>query len=77
MSNFMKYKFAEGADPSAAYCSQNVSNNAIFNCLFLYPSGVPNSVFVITLSYSKDGYSGYLDVPIDSSISPLTSRSLK
>ena len=76
MTKFMKYKFTSGSEPSAAYCSQNVSNKAIFNCLFLYPSGVPNAVFVITLSYAKDGFSGYLDVPVDTSISPLSSRSL-
>ena len=78
MSNFMKYKFYNpAAEPASAYCNQQPSQPKLFNCIFLYPSSVPLFEFVINLSFSRDSFTGNLDVSVDYKQSSFAIRSLK
>jgi len=39
----MKYEFPDPLTlPTAAYCLQNLAQKKIFQCLLMYPSGIPN-----------------------------------
>lgn len=43
MKKFMQYDFPDASTtPASAYCVQNVGQKQLFQCLLLYPSGVPN-----------------------------------
>ena len=51
MQSFIKASFPEGPTPTI-YCSQRNSPDLdIFDCLLIYPSGVPNSDFDVKFSY--------------------------
>lgn len=76
MRDFMKFQFEQNSTPTWASCSQELTNKQLFNCLFIYPSGVPNYAFIINLFYSRNGYSGNLDVSVDTSRSFLSFRAL-
>lgn len=63
--NFIKSEFPNGPKPTV-YCSQRESPNlATFDCLLIYPSGVPNTIFDVNFSYFKDGISGATTVKVD------------
>lgn len=64
MSNFMKSAFSNRNRPTT-YCVQQKIDLSLFDCLMIYPSGIPNTKFTVTFSYSKDGYSGNTTVTID------------
>ena len=76
MKQLFKYEFSNNALPTSAYCMQKPAKKELYDCIFLYASGVPNFKFNIDLSYSKDGLDGYLQVPIDTSQSMYSTRSL-
>ena len=76
MRQFMKYSFTNNAGPSQAYCNQRFGNGAFFDCIFLYPSGVPLMSFVVELSFEREGKSGYIAIPIDTNNSVFSLRSL-
>ena len=66
MRNFMKFAFYDpSAQPSRADCIQRITDLKTFNCIFLYPSGVPVHPFKLTLSFQKSQYRGSADVIID------------
>lgn len=76
MKNFIKYEFPnKQAEPTASYCMQ-MSSLTLFQCLFLYPSGLPNYLYYINFSYSRDGREGFLQIAVDALESPIVSRSL-
>ena len=53
MQSFIKADFEHGIKPTV-YCSQRDSPELdVFDCLLIYPSGVPNSDFEIDFSYDK------------------------
>jgi hypothetical protein len=65
MQSFIQASFPSGAKPTV-YCSQKNSPNLdIFDCLLIYPSGVPNKPFVINFGYNYQGKSGSTSVSIN------------
>ncbi len=46
MSNFLKAKFT-GCNPPTLFCNQQVKSKNLFDCLLLFPSGVPNQSFTV------------------------------
>ena len=62
---FIKSAFKSGVTPSV-YCSQRANPNLdTFDCLLIYASGVPNTVFSIDFSYSYQGSTGATTVSVD------------
>ena len=56
MKKFMQYDFPDASTtPESAYCVQNVGRQQLFQCLLLYPSGVPNYEFNVNFSYDYQG----------------------
>ena len=77
MRGFMKYKFPNsGSAPTSAYCLQQPAQPAVFQCLLIYSSGVPNLEFDVIFDYNKDGKSGHLKVEVDRLSDDFASRSL-
>ncbi len=65
MQTFIKAEFANGPKPTV-YCSQRQSPNLdTFDCLLIYPSGVPNQAFNINFSYNFNSKSGSAAVRVD------------
>ena len=65
MQNFIQSNFASGPKPTV-YCSQRTSPNLnLFDCLLIYPSGVPNKSFSVGFSYNYQGKSGKVDVNVN------------
>jgi hypothetical protein len=65
MQSFLKAEFPSGAKPTV-YCSQRASPNLdTFDCLLIYPSGVPNQAFNINFSYNYKSKSGSVSVKVD------------
>lgn len=65
MQNFISTRVASGAKPTV-YCSQRPSPNLdTFDCLMIYPSGVPNSQFSVEFSYNYQGKAGSATVTVD------------
>lgn len=65
MQSFMQSSFASGPKPTV-YCAQRNSPNLnIFDCLLIYPSGVPNSPFSVNFSYNYQGQSGATTVKVN------------
>lgn len=65
MQNFMKSSFPSGPKPTA-YCSQRASPNLdTFDCLLIYPSGVPNNPFTVNFSFNYQGQSGSATVNVN------------
>jgi hypothetical protein len=63
--NFIQASFPSGPKP-IVYCSQEESPNLdTFGCLMIYASGVPNAVFDINFSFSRDGVIGRTTVKVD------------
>jgi hypothetical protein len=55
MQNFIKKEFStDQSKPAAVYCNQNESNLKIFECLMLYPPGVPNANFEVKFWYADE-----------------------
>jgi hypothetical protein len=68
MQSFIQATFPSGPKPTT-YCAQRNSPNLnIFDCLLIYPSGVPNSQFQVNFSYNYQGKSGSTVVKVN----PLT-----
>lgn len=76
MKNFMNSEFTNGADPVSAFCNQRFGALQLFDCIFMYPSGVPLYPFNIRLFFSKDGFNGELTVGVDASKGAFSMRSL-
>ncbi len=56
MQNFIKQDFnADTIKPSSVYCMQNDSSLKEFDCLLLYPTGVPNINFDVNFWYIDAG----------------------
>ena len=65
MQTFMKSSFPSGPKPTV-YCSQRNSPNLnTFDCLMIYPSGVPNQIFSINFSYNYQGRTGACTVTVN------------
>lgn len=65
MQNFIKTTVASGPKPTV-YCSQRPSPNLdLFDCLMIYPSGVPNVNFSVNFSYNYQGKTGAVTVTVD------------
>lgn len=63
--NFINSRFPSGVTPTV-YCSQRNSPELdTFDCLLIYPSGVPNNVFNVIFSYDYQGTSGSVTVKVD------------
>lgn len=76
MKNFMKVEFSSGANPNSFFCNQRFGAPHFFDCVFLYPSGVPLTPFNVRLFFSKDGHDGELMKKIDVSGGAFSTRSL-
>lgn len=76
MRNFIRYQFPDKqTQPASSYCLQ-MSSLRLFQCLFIYPSGLPNYLYFINFSYSREGKEGFLQIGVDALDSPIVSRSL-
>jgi hypothetical protein len=65
MQNFMQSSFPSGPKPTV-YCAQRTSPNLnIFDCLLIYPSGVPNGIFTVNFSYNYQGKSGSTSIKVN------------
>ena len=66
-SKFIKSNFPGNSGPlPSVYCTQQNSPNLdTFDCLLIYPSGVPNTVFDINFSYNHQGQTGQAIVSVD------------
>lgn len=63
MKSFMKYDFPNPSTlPTIAYCLQNITNKKLFQCLLMYPSGLPLDKYYVNFSYNHEGKSGSLEV---------------
>ena len=76
MKNFLKCEFSSGAAPNSFFCNQRFGALQLFDCVFLYPSGVPLTPFKVNLSFSKDGQNGELPMNVDVSGGAFSTRSL-
>lgn len=65
MQNFITTNVVSGAKPTV-YCSQRPNPNLdLFDCLMIYPSGVPNVNFSVNFSYNYQGKTGAVTVTVD------------
>jgi hypothetical protein len=65
MQSFLKSDFPGGQKPTV-YCSQRASPNLdTFDCLMIFPSGVPNQLFKVNFSYNYNGKRGSATVNVD------------
>lgn len=64
MKNFIRAKFI-GCPPPTVFCSQQAASKNLFDCLLLFPSGIPNKSFTANFSYNYQSKSGGCSVPID------------
>lgn len=65
MQGFLQATFPSGPKPTV-YCSQRNSPNLdLFDCLLIYPSGVPNRKFVVNFAYNYQGKSGSASINVD------------
>lgn len=74
MYNFMHYEFPPNITPSSGYCKQKPEEPKIFECLYNYAGTIPSDSFIITYTYSKDGYSGFAEATIDPKKSSFAAR---
>jgi hypothetical protein len=71
MQSFIQTSFPSGPKPTV-YCAQRNSPNLnLFDCLLIYPSGVPNGQFQVNFSYNYQGKSGLANVKVN----PLATKS--
>jgi hypothetical protein len=65
MKKFLQVKF-ENCPPPTVYCTQKQPpNKNMFDCLMIFPSGVPNLAFKADFSYNYQGMTGYNNLAID------------
>jgi hypothetical protein len=58
MQSFLTSSFSSAPKPTV-YCAQRNSPALdTFDCLLIYPSGVPNKPFTVTFSYNFQGKTG-------------------
>jgi len=73
MQNFIQSTFTVTPKPTV-YCAQRASPSLdSFDCLMIFPSGVPNKKFTVNFSYNYQGRSGATTVNVD----PLTASNSK
>jgi len=74
MQSFLKAKFVSAPRPTV-YCAQrNAPNLDIFDCLLIYPSGVPNKKFNVDFEYNYQGKIGRRTVTVDPLTDPTKAR---
>ena len=71
MREFLKPKFQGYKSPTFYSTQRPKPDKNLFDCLLIFPSGVPTTKFSLTLSYSYKGFSSELLIDID----PLTINS--
>jgi hypothetical protein len=64
MQNFLKAKFT-GCPPPTLFCSQRPTLKSLFDCLLIFPSGVPNRKFKTDFSYNYLGDTAQLQLDVD------------
>lgn len=72
----MQYNFPANTNPSSGYCKQRPDDLKVFECLYNYAGAIPSDSFVVTYTYSKDGYNGYAEATIDMKKSSFASRNV-
>jgi hypothetical protein len=73
MQSFLKATFTSQPRPTV-YCAQrNTPNLDTFDCLLIYPSGVPNRKFNVDFSFNYQGRTGKRTVTVD----PLTANNAR
>ena len=65
MQSFLKSSFAATVRKPTVYCAQRNLDFSLFDCLLIYPSGVPNNKLSVTFSYDYQGKKGSAIVTID------------
>ena len=61
---FIKTTITTGFRPTS-YCMQRFNQLDLFDCLLVYPSGIPNNVLTILFSFNYQGYSAETRVTVD------------
>jgi hypothetical protein len=76
VQKFFKVAFDNVRPPTVFFNQHPAPKKNIFDCLLIFPSGVPTTPFTASFSYAKDGKTGSLSVPVDplSISSPTRSR---
>lgn len=65
MKQFIKASFPGAVQPTV-YCLQRAAPNLdLFDCLLIYPSGVPNQQFTIDFRFSYQGRSASVRVVVN------------
>ena len=64
MQNFIRADFPSGPKPTV-YCAQRDTELEYFDCLMIYPSGVPNQSFNCDFKYDYQGKHGEANIVID------------
>jgi len=65
MQNFIQTTFSAGPKPTV-FCNQRNSPNLdTFDCLMIYPSGIPNSSFEVNFAYNFQGKSASAKVKVN------------
>lgn len=64
MQTFLKTSFT-GIPPPSVFFSRKASDKQLFDCLLIFPSGVPNSLFQADFSYNYQGSTGKTQVAVD------------
>lgn len=77
MQSFMKSSYTSSSQPTT-YCIQRQSPDLnIFDCLLIYPSGVPISAFNASFWFNYQGKTGNLTLNINPLLSGSSTRSLR
>jgi hypothetical protein len=64
MQSFLKSTVTTAKKPTV-YCAQRNIDFSLFDCLLIYPSGVPNNKFSVTFSYDYQGRKGNTVINVD------------
>ena len=65
MQSFVQVAFRSAPKPTV-YCQQEASPKLnLFDCLLIYPSGVPNSQFNVSFAYNYLGHAANTTVLVD------------
>ena len=74
MQGFLQASFPSGPRPTV-YCSQRPAPNLdTFDCLLIYPSGVPNNPFSVNFSYNYQSKTGSATVNVNPLLAATSSR---
>ena len=54
MRSFIKAEYESETTPASTFCVQKSDNLSLFECLIVYPAGIPPSEFTISFHYETE-----------------------